>query len=157
MKNKYDNIKKIIEVFFKIDKISFANDNLNYLFDVALQIDKKVPKEKYKKHFEELRLRNIYSELEPLTIFFTFLKTTLKANTLEDVEKIIPTKLSDIITLISKDKIKLYDFKNLSTKEMIEFTNDFHKIFGLVFKGYKHHVKRFSEYEMIHDSKDVQI
>mgnify|MGYP006052248963 FL=1 len=157
MKNKYDNIKKIIEVFFKIDKISFANDNLNYLFDVALQIDKKVPKENYKKHFEEFRLRNIYSELEPLTIFFTFLKTTLKANTLEDVEKIIPTKLSDIITLISKDKIKLYDFKNLSTKEMIEFTNDFHKIFGLVFKGYKHHVKRFSEYEMIHDSKDVQI
>jgi hypothetical protein len=155
MKNNYENIKKIIEIFFKIDKISFANDNLNYLFDVALQIENKVPKEKYKKHFEELRLRNIYSELEPLTIFFTFLKNTLKTNTLEEVDKKIQPKLNYIITLISNTKTKLYDFKNLSTKEMVEFTNEFHKIFSLTFKGYKYHVKRFTEYEMIHDSKTI--
>ena len=153
MTNSFPNIKKILRAFFIIDKISFANDNLGFLFDVAMQIEKKVPKEKYKKHFEELRLRNIYSELEPLTIFYTFLKTTLSVNSIEDAESKISNYVDKIITLINKDKVKLYDFKNLSTKEMEDFTNNIHKIFGLKSKSNKSHIHRFSEYEIIHDNK----
>lgn len=155
MTNNYKNYKKILRVFFKNSGTSFNHGNLKYLFDVAIQIEKKEPREKYKKHFEELRLRNIYSELEPLTIFFTFIKTMLKVEDFDISETMLTKHITEVCNLIKTDNIKLSDFKNMSSREMIEFTNDIHNIFGLKFNGYKYHVKKFSEYELIHDSKKI--
>lgn len=116
---------KIVEVFIKNSQLEIEEDKetVVYLTMCSLAISFGKDKAIYRKLFSELRMRNVYALLEPLTEFTEFLmnyfnqslkgKISYSMLTMFSHPLFVPF-LESLVTIIIKEKINLDNFDRIT-------------------------------------------